>query len=511
MSDTSTTTTPMTIPTDLAEPTPNLKATTQAETVLPKTDETATDNKALARSKDSVLTQHPPHNIEIEKALLASLMSIEESLEKVSDIVSQDDFYATRHQKIFNAIENLARANLPYDTVMVHDWLEQQDLLKLAGGEEYLTEILSQSPATLFNLTAYAQRIRDLSTLRQLIHVGNDTLELAFNPKNQGISEILDVVESKIFAINEQHNRRSQNKGPTAVNDVITNVMENLAVLKDNPDSMIGLQTPFTELNNKTQGLQAGDLIIVAARPSMGKTTFAMNLVESILFQENLPVVVFSMEMPSESIVMRLMSSWGAINQSHLRSGQMSQEEWGMLVNAVAHLHEKHLYIDDSTALPPSEVRSRCRRIAKNHGGKIGMVMIDYLQLMKVPSLEGNKVAEISEISRSLKALARELNCPVVALSQLNRSLENRPNKRPIMSDLRESGAIEQDADLIMFIYRDEVYNDKSDAKGMAEIIIGKQRNGPIGTVRLKFEGQFTRFGNLTPEFYAENSFENDE
>ena len=232
-----------------------------------------------------------------------------------------------------------------------------------------------------------------------------------------------------------------------------------------------------------------------------------MNLAESILFHTDLPVVVFSMEMPAESIVMRLLSSWGAINQTHLRSGQMNEDEWGKLSNAIAHLHAKKLYIDDSTALPPSEVRSRCRRIAKDNDGKLGMVMVDYLQLMKVPGLGDNRVGEISEISRSLKALAREMNCPVVALSQLNRSLENRPNKRPIMSDLRESGAIEQDADLIMFIYRDEVYNENSEAKGTAEIIIGKQRNGPIGTVRLSFEGQFTRFGNLTPEFYQTASF----
>ncbi|HBI49124.1 MAG TPA: replicative DNA helicase, partial [Moraxellaceae bacterium] len=332
-------------------------------------------------------------------------------------------------------------------------------------------------------------------------------LELAFDPKNQSVSDILDTVESEIFAINETHSRQSKHKGPTQLSDVITNVVNNIQELKDHPEGMIGLKTPFEELNNKTQGLQAGDLIIVAARPSMGKTTFAMNLAESILFHTDLPVVVFSMEMPAESIVMRLLSSWGAINQTHLRSGQMNEDEWGKLSNAIAHLHAKKLYIDDSTALPPSEVRSRCRRIAKDNDGKLGMVMVDYLQLMKVPGLGDNRVGEISEISRSLKALAREMNCPVVALSQLNRSLENRPNKRPIMSDLRESGAIEQDADLIMFIYRDEVYNENSDAKGTAEIIIGKQRNGPIGTVRLSFEGQFTRFGNLTPEFYQTASF----
>ena len=460
---------------------------------------------------DDLLNQTPPHNIDIEKALLASLMSIEEAYDKIADIVTKDDFYAGRHQYIFDAIAHLAAVNEPYDTVMVHDWLEAQKLLKSAGGDSYLADILSQSPATLFNLTAYAQRVRELSTLRQLITTGNEMLTLAYNPKDQSVSDILDSVEGKIFSINEQHNKRAEQRGPVGITAVLTNVIDKIQELKSNPDGMIGLQTPFAELNNKTQGLQAGDLIIVAARPSMGKTTFAMNLAEGILFNEDLPVVVFSMEMPAESIVMRLLSSWGAINQTHLRSGQMNEDEWAKMMNAIQHLQSKHLYIDDSTALPPSELRSRCRRIAKNHDGKLGAIIVDYLQLMKVPNLDGNRVGEISEISRSLKALARELECPVIALSQLNRSLENRPNKRPIMSDLRESGAIEQDADLIMFIYRDEVYNENSDHKGVAEIIIGKQRNGPIGTIRLGFEGQFTRFINLTPEYYQIVSFENDE
>ena len=457
--------------------------------------------------KSPSLTQHQPHSIDLEKSVLASLMSLEESFDRISDIIGKSDFYAQRHQYIFDAIAHLANVNEPYDATMVMDWLEVQKLLDRAGGSDYLADILSQSPATLFNLTAYAQRVREFATLRQIIKAGSHMLELAFDPKNQSVSDILDTVESEIFAINENHSRQSKHKGPAQLGDVIANVIENIQELKDHPEGMIGLKTPFEELNNKTQGLQAGDLIIVAARPSMGKTTFAMNLAESILFNTDLPVVEFSMEMPAESIVMRLLSSWGAINQTHLRSGQMNEDEWGKLSNAVAHLHNKKLYIDDSTALPPSEVRSRCRRIAKDNDGKLGMVMVDYLQLMKVPGLGDNRVGEISEISRSLKALAREMNCPVVALSQLNRSLENRPNKRPIMSDLRESGAIEQDADLIMFIYRDEVYNENSDAKGTAEIIIGKQRNGPIGTVRLSFEGQFTRFGNLTPDFYQTASF----
>lgn len=461
-------------------------------------------------TSEDLLSQQPPHNIDIEKALLASLMSIEESFDKIADIVTKDDFYAARHQHIFAAIAHLAAVNEPYDTVMVHDWLEGQKLLKLAGGDSYLADILTQSPATLFNLTAYAQRVRELSTLRQLIKTGNEMLSLAYNPKDHSVSDILDSVEASVFSINEQHNKRAEQRGPVGITTVLTNVVDQIQELKSNPFGLIGLQTPFTELNNKTQGLQKGDLVIVAARPSMGKTTFAMNLAESVLFNESLPVVVFSMEMPAESIVMRLLSSWGAINQTHLRSGQMSEDEWAKMMNAIQHLQSKHLYIDDSTALPPSELRSRCRRIAKNHDGKIGAIVVDYLQLMKVPSLDGNRVGEISEISRSLKALARELECPVIALSQLNRSLENRPNKRPIMSDLRESGAIEQDADLIMFIYRDEVYNENSDQKGIAEIIIGKQRNGPIGTVRLAFEGQFTRFTNLTPDYYQGASFDDE-
>ncbi len=459
-----------------------------------------------------LLSQQPPHNVDIEKALLATLMSIDESFDKISDIVTKDDFYAGRHQHIFAAIAHLALVGEPYDTVMVHDWLNSQKLLKQAGGESYLADIVTQSPSTMFNIVSYAERVRELSTLRQLITTGNEMLALAYDPRERGVSDILDTVESKIFAINEQHNKRAQQRGPVDVGSVLVNVIEQMDELKNNPDGMIGLRTPFDELNNKTQGLQPGDLIIVAARPSMGKTTFAMNLAEGVLFHENLPVIVFSMEMPAESIVMRLLSSWGQINQTSLRSAQMNEDEWARMMNAISHLQDKHLHIDDSTALPPSEVRSRCRRIAKNHDGKVGMVIVDYLQLMKVPSLSGNRVEEISEISRSLKALARELNCPVIALSQLNRSLENRPNKRPIMSDLRESGAIEQDADLITFIYRDEVYNENSDLKGVAEIIIGKQRNGPIGTVRLAFEGQYTRFINLTPDHYmADASFENDE
>ncbi|PID37619.1 MAG: replicative DNA helicase [Pseudomonadales bacterium] len=452
------------------------------------------------KHSEELLKQQPPHNIDIEKALLASLMSVEDSFDRVNEVVVVDDFYAKRHQYIFTAISHLAKVNEPYDSVMVHDWLETQKLLESAGGDSYLGDILNQSPASLFNLSAYAHRIRELSTLRELISTSNEMLSLAYDPKDLSVSEIMDSVESKVFAINEKLSKRSKQSGPVPVTSVLPNVIEQIQDLKSNPDGMIGLATNFTELNNKTQGLQSGNLVIVAARPSMGKTTFAMNLAESVLFQHDLPVVMFSIEMPAESIVTRLLSSWGAINQTRLRSGQLHEDEWAKLMSSVQYLQTKKLFIDDSSSLTPTEARSRCRRIAKDHG-QIGLVVVDYLQLMSVPGSD-NRVGEISEISRSLKALARELECPVVALSQLNRSLENRPNKRPIMSDLRESGAIEQDADLIMFIYRDEVYNENSDVKGQGEIIIGKQRNGPIGTVRLAFEGQFTRFTNLLPEFY---------
>lgn len=460
-------------------------------------------------SKDDLLSLQPPHNMDIERALLASLMSIDDAFEKIDGIVKAEDFYGDRHKHIFNAISHLARVNQPYDTLMVYDFLSQQNLLTVAGGEEYLMQI-NQSPATLFNLVPYAERVREFSVYRQLIKSANTMLNLAYHPKKQTIGEILDIVEADIFRINEDYSRGGGKQGVKRVDDILESVVLQLEEIKSRRGELIGLRTPFEELNNKTQGLQRGDLIVLAARPSMGKTTFAMNLAQEILYQ-NLPVVMFSMEMPAESILMRMMSAFGSINQGHLRSATMSEDEWIRLSQAVTFFQNTHLYIDDRNNLPPSEVRSTCRRIAKNHPDTgLGMVIVDYLQLMKVPGMENNRVQEIGEISRSLKALARELNCPVVALSQLNRGLESRTDKRPMMADLRESGAIEQDADLIMFIYRDEVYyKDKADNKGFAEIIIGKQRNGPIGKIPLKFVGEYTRFDNLvagdnSPADYAE-------
>lgn len=456
------------------------------------------NTQANATHAEGSIARTPPHNLDIEKALLAALMSIDESWDRVSDIVKEAEFYANRHRLIFSAIKHLNNANMPYDVVMVSQWLDQQHKLEDAGGEKYLQQILSDSPATLFNMVAYAKKVREFAILRQLITAGNDMLSLVYDPKENNVNDILDRVESSIFSIAEQHKHESSGSGPKEISDVLTSVVAKQNELLANDGSIIGLSTGFTELDNKTLGLQRGDMIVVAARPSMGKTAFAINLAEAVLFKDQ-PVVVFSMEMPAEAIAMRLLSSLGQINQTSLRSGQMNQEDWSRFTSAVQFLNEKPLYIDDGTALPPTEVRARCRRIAKKHDGKLGLVVVDYLQLMRVPSMEGNRVGEVGEISRSLKSLARELDCPVVVLSQLNRGVESRPNKRPMMSDIRESGAIEQDADLIMFLYRDEYYNEDSKFKGIGEVIIGKQRNGPIGTVRLWFEGQFTRFRDIDP------------
>jgi len=451
----------------------------------------------------------PPHNLAIEQAVLAALMTVAESFEQVGDVLKENDFYATRHKYIFRAIEKLAQENSPYDAVLVNDWLLKQNLIDAVGGEEYLMQLMADSPSSFYNLETYAAKIKEFATLRNMIKISTEILQNAYDTKGRSVSEILDLAETNIFSIAEQHNNNKKDSGPKSISTVTAEVITKLDELSKLEGSLTGLSTGFIELDNKTYGMQSGDLIIVAARPSMGKTTFAMNLVESVLFNCNLPALVFSMEMPADSIAMRLISSYGKVHQGHLRSGKLDGDEWSKVTGTILQLQEKHLYIDDSSALPPTELRARARRIAKQHGGKLGCIMVDYLQLMKVPGMGDNRVGEISEISRSLKALAKEMQCPVIALSQLNRSLENRPNKRPVMSDLRESGAIEQDADLIMFIYRDEVYNKESKEVGTAEIIIGKQRNGPIGSVRLAFEGQYTRFSNLSPEYY--NQFDDEE
>ncbi|MGB2516683.1 MAG: replicative DNA helicase, partial [Pseudomonadales bacterium] len=360
----------------------------------------------------------------------------------------------------------------------------------------YLGELAKNTPSAS-NITSYANIVRERAILRQLISVANDIADSAFHTAGRSSADVLDEAERKVFEIAEA---RPKEGGPLSVNPILKKAVERIDELFTAGDDLTGLTSSFTDLDAKTAGLQNSDLIIVAGRPSMGKTTFAMNIVENAAIIGDAPILVFSLEMPAEQLMMRMLASLGRIDQTRVRTGKLEQDDWPKLTGAVNLLKDKPLYIDDTPGLSPTEMRTRARRIAREHG-KIGLVMIDYLQLMQVKGFTEGRTAEISEISRSLKALAKELECPVVALSQLNRGLEQRPNKRPVNSDLRESGAIEQDADVIMFIYRDEVYNEDSPDKGKAEIIIGKQRNGPIGTVRVAFVGKYSRFEDLVHSY----------
>lgn len=439
----------------------------------------------------------PPHSLEAEQAVLGGLMLDEQAWDRVSDRVKEEDFYRRDHRLIFQAIALLANAGDPRDALTVSETLSRLGELENAGGIAYLGELV-RNTSSATNIAAYGDIVRERSVLRQLIRISNEVSDTAFQPQGATAQDILDQAERKIFAIAEQQQKGG---GPQALRPLLQKALDRIDKLFQSTESITGLSTGFTDLDDRTSGLQNGDLVIVAARPSMGKTTFAMNLVENAMLRSGKPVLVFSMEMPAEQLVMRMLSSLGRIDQGRVRSGKLEEEDWPRLTSTMTMLSEQKLLIDDSASLSPNDVRTRARRVAREQGG-LGLIMVDYLQLMRVPGLESNRVNEISEISRSLKALAKEMECPVIALSQLNRSLEQRPNKRPVMSDLRESGAIEQDADVIMFIYRDEVYNPESPDKGTAEIIIGKQRNGPIGALRLAFHGKYTRFEDLAPEHY---------
>jgi len=446
----------------------------------------------------------PPHSNEAEQAVLGGLLLDNAAWDHVADRVGEEDFYRADHRLIFRAVKLLAEKGSPLDVVTLSEWLANHDLLDDAGGLPYLARLARDTPSAA-NIRAYADIVRERSVLRQLIRVGTDIAARAFAPEGRDSKELLDEAERQVFAIAEQGNR--QNQGFQPIKDLLTKAIDRIDTLFERDDPITGVPTGWNDFDEMTAGLQAGDLIIIAGRPSMGKTTFAMNIVENAAIKEGNPVAVFSMEMPGDHLAMRMMSSLGRIDQHRIRTGKLEDEDWPRLTSAVSLLAEAKLFIDDTAALSPTEVRARCRRLAREHG-QLGLVMIDYLQLMQIPGSSENRATEISEISRSLKALAKELHVPVIALSQLNRSLEQRPNKRPVMSDLRESGAIEQDADLICFIYRDEVYNPDSADKGTAEIIIGKQRNGPIGSVRLTFLGKYTRFENFTPDVYTSGDYE---
>jgi len=436
----------------------------------------------------------PPHSIDAEQAVLGGLMLDNNAWDQVADRLTEKHFYRRDHQLIFRTMAKLMEDNHPLDVITVSEALQKTEAQSDVG-LAYLGELAKNTPSAA-NIAAYADIVYERAVLRELINVGTEITESAFDPQGRASVEILDDAEKKVFDIAE---RGARGSGPEPVRGIVARAIDNIEKRFHDNSILTGISTGFNDLDRLTTGLQPGDLVIVAGRPSMGKTVLGMNIAEHAAIRSQKAALVFSMEMPGESLVMRMLSSLGRIDQNKVRTGKLVEEDWTRLTSAVALLSNAKLYIDETPALTPMELRARARRVAREKDS-LGLIVVDYLQLMRGQSNAENRTAEISEISRSLKTLAKELNVPIIALSQLNRSLEQRPNKRPVMSDIRESGAIEQDADLIVFIYRDEVYHEDSPDKGTAEIIIGKQRNGPIGTVRLTFLGQYARFENFMTE-----------
>lgn len=436
----------------------------------------------------------PPNSVEAEQSVIGGLLLDNQAWDRIGDVIRADDFYRYDHRIIFEHIAKLIDSSRPADVVTVYEALQSSGKAQEVGGIAYLNTLATNTPSAA-NIRRYSEIVRDRAVLRRLITISDDICTAALNPQGKDTKAILDEAESKIFKIAEEGARGAG--GFQELQPVLGKVVERIDELyhRDSSSDITGISTGFADLDGRTSGLQPGDLIIVAGRPSMGKTAFSLNIGEHVAVEEGHAVAVFSMEMGATQLAMRLLGSVGRLDQHRLRTGRLNDEDWPRLTHAVEKMQNAQLFIDETPALSPMEVRARCRRLARQCG-QLGLVIIDYLQLMGSSSPGENRATEISEISRSLKGLAKELNCPVIALSQLNRSLEQRPNKRPVMSDLRESGAIEQDADVILFIYRDEVYNPDSPDKGTAEIIIGKQRNGPIGTIRVTFLGQYTKFEN---------------
>ncbi|MDQ5881241.1 MAG: replicative helicase [Pseudomonadota bacterium] len=437
----------------------------------------------------------PPHSIEAEQSVLGGLLLDNQAYDKISDLVSEGDFYRDEHRRIYRAIQRMLERAKPVDVVTVAEAIDAAGDTEHTGGLAYLGELAQNTPSAA-NIRRYGEIVRERAILRQLVTAGDEIASSALNPLGREPKTLLDEAEAKVFAIAESGMRHQT--GFQHINPLLTQVVERIQELhdRDNPSDITGIPTGYNDLDKMTSGLQPGDLVIVAGRPSMGKTSLALNMAEYVAIDYGAPVAVFSMEMGGAQLAMRMLASVGRLDQHRVRTGKLNDDEWSRLSYALGKIHEKAIYIDETPALNPIDLRARARRLHRQCG-KLGLIVIDYLQLMSGSSQGENRATEISEISRSLKSLAKELECPVIALSQLNRSLEQRPNKRPVMSDLRESGAIEQDADVIMFIYRDEVYNPDTQEKGSAEIIIGKQRNGPIGTVRLTFLGEYTRFENF--------------
>jgi replicative DNA helicase len=444
----------------------------------------------------------PPHSVEAEQSVLGGLMLEASALDKIVDLVTDGDFYRHEHRLIYRQIVRLSEQAKPVDVITVAEALEIAGDLDKAGGLPYLGSLAQNVPSAA-NIRRYGEIVRERSIMRKLAEVGADISGSAYNPAGRDAAQLLDEAESKVFEIAEAGSRGKQ--GFLSMPPLLTQVVERIETLygRDNNSDVTGTATGFTDLDSKTSGLQPGDLVIVAGRPSMGKTAFSINIAENVALDSKLPVAIFSMEMGATQLAMRMLGSVGKLDQHALRTGRLQDDDWGRLTHALGKLNDAPIYIDESAALSALEVRARARRLHRLNNG-LGLIVVDYIQLMSsnMGKASENRATEISEISRALKSLAKELHVPVIALSQLNRSLEQRPNKRPVMSDLRESGAIEQDADLILFIYRDEVYNSDSPDKGKAEIIIGKQRNGPIGMVPLAFRGEYTRFDNLASGGY---------
>ena len=437
----------------------------------------------------------PPHSLEAEQAVLGGLMLDNTAWDRIADLIAESDFYRGDHRLIYRHVSKLIEHNKPADVVTVAEMLESTRELATVGGLPYLSALAGNTPSAA-NIRRYAEIVRERAILRRLAQVGTEIADTAYNTMGREAHQILDEAESKVFEIAEQGARGRQ--GFQEMPPLLTRVVERIDLLynRQSDSDVTGLATGFIDLDRMTSGLQAGDLIIIAGRPSMGKTSLALNIAEHAALSSGLPVGVFSMEMAATQLVMRMIGSVGKLDQHKLRTGRLHDDDWARLTTTVGKLNDAPIHIDETAALNPLELRARARRLHRQYK-KLGMIVVDYLQLMSASTSGENRATELSEISRSMKSLAKELECPVVALSQLNRSLEQRPNRRPVMSDLRESGALEQDADVILFIYRDEVYNPDTVDKGVAEVIIGKQRNGPIGTVKLAFLGEYTRFENL--------------
>lgn len=451
---------------------------------------------------DAVAGQSLPHSPEAEQAVLGGLMLANSGFDAVAEVLQPEDFYKNSHRQIFLVMAALSEESKPFDIVTLAEELSRRDELTQVGGMDALSAVVSNTPSAA-NTVAYARIVREHATIRQLIHVANDISRSSYNPSGLDSNDLLQLAEKRLLEISEG---RPKEGGLEAMDGLLKNTIERIDALFRSKSDITGLSSGLADLDARTAGWQNGELIVLAARPSMGKSALMMNFVEAAIFEQQKPVMVFSLEMPSESLIMRMLASTGRIDQTKIRNGQLAEEDWPKLTAAVQKLKGAPLFIDDTPGLSPHDMRARIRRTAREHGDP-GLILVDYLQLMQIAGTNEGRAQEVSEISRALKAIAKEYNCPVIALSQLNRGVEQRPNKRPMNSDLRESGAIEQDADVILFIYRDEYYNEDSPEKGIAELIIGKQRNGEIGTCRATFIGKYSRFENLAPDYMASNDF----